>query len=224
MRFHPDIRGVLFDFDGTLTRPGALDFPAIKRALGCPLDESILEFIQQQPAHDRSRLTEALIQHELQAADHSQPNHGAQRCVCALKEAGMPLGIFTRNSLASVKKALLRFESIDLSDFTAVITREIPPPKPHPGCVLAAARAMVVSPALLMVVGDFRFDIMAGQQAGARTIFLTNGDAPVGEGDPQPDFVCSGFEDILQVLCFPVSCETQTKAIENRNKAGLNRP
>ena len=28
-----NIKAVLFDFDGTLTQPGALDFPAIKRKL-----------------------------------------------------------------------------------------------------------------------------------------------------------------------------------------------
>ena len=28
------LRAVVFDFDGTLTRPGALDFPAIKREVG----------------------------------------------------------------------------------------------------------------------------------------------------------------------------------------------
>ena len=40
------IKGVLFDFDGTLTRPGALDFPAIKQELGCPADQAILEYLE----------------------------------------------------------------------------------------------------------------------------------------------------------------------------------
>jgi len=30
------IKGVLFDFDGTLTIPGAIDFFDIKDSLGCP--------------------------------------------------------------------------------------------------------------------------------------------------------------------------------------------
>jgi hydrogenase expression/formation protein HypE len=38
------IDGVLFDFDGTLTRPGALDFSVIKRAIGCRADTPVLEF------------------------------------------------------------------------------------------------------------------------------------------------------------------------------------
>ncbi|MFO7987393.1 MAG: HAD family hydrolase [Desulfatiglandaceae bacterium] len=202
MRFHPDIRGVLFDFDGTLTLPGALDFPAIKKALGCPLDEPILEYIQHQPADEQDHLWRVLIRYELRAAGASRPNNGAERCLCALKEGGIALGIFTRNSLQSVKRALLEFEYINVDDFAAVITREGSPPKPHPGGVLAATQAMGISPAALMVVGDFRFDIIAGKRAGARTIFLTNGELPRrNEDDSRPDFVCTCFEEILQVLC-----------------------
>ena len=44
------IKGVLFDFDGTLTLPGALDFPAIKRELNCPPDIPILEYLETVPA------------------------------------------------------------------------------------------------------------------------------------------------------------------------------
>ena len=39
------IKAVLFDFDGTLTKPGAIDFKAVKRSIGCPPDQAILEFI-----------------------------------------------------------------------------------------------------------------------------------------------------------------------------------
>ena len=40
-----DIKAVLFDFDGTLTKPGALDFPLLKKTIGCPSDIPVLEFI-----------------------------------------------------------------------------------------------------------------------------------------------------------------------------------
>ena len=43
------MKGVLFDFDGTLTQPGAIDFLAIKREIGCPKDTAILEYIDLQP-------------------------------------------------------------------------------------------------------------------------------------------------------------------------------
>ena len=39
------LEAVLFDFDGTLTEPGTLDFAAIRREIGCPPGQPILEFI-----------------------------------------------------------------------------------------------------------------------------------------------------------------------------------
>jgi len=40
------VKAVLFDFDGTLTKPGSIDFNLIKRAIGCPPESFILEFIE----------------------------------------------------------------------------------------------------------------------------------------------------------------------------------
>ena len=40
-------KAVLFDFDGTLTAPGALDFRVIKKEIGCPQDMPVLEFIEE---------------------------------------------------------------------------------------------------------------------------------------------------------------------------------
>ena len=67
------IKGVLFDFDGTLTVPGALDFPSIKRMLGCPLDHPILEFIAVQPVECRPGLLRILEEQEDLAAENSLP-------------------------------------------------------------------------------------------------------------------------------------------------------
>ena len=80
------IKGVLFDFDGTLTYPGALDFPAIKRQLGCPLDQPILEFIDTLPSVKRKEFMKALEAFEQEAAEISRPNEGAERVIVELKK------------------------------------------------------------------------------------------------------------------------------------------
>jgi hydrogenase expression/formation protein HypE len=43
------IKAVLFDFDGTLTQPGALNFPLLKETIDCPADIPVLEFIENLP-------------------------------------------------------------------------------------------------------------------------------------------------------------------------------
>lgn len=195
------IKGVLFDFDGTLTLPGALDFPGIKRILGCPLEHPILEFIALQPPEDRPGLLRILEEQEDLAAGTSIPNHGAEICLQILKGKKMPFGILTRNSLRSVQRAFEQFESVSIDDFAAVITREISLPKPHPHGVLEAARLMRLFPWDVAVVGDFRFDIISGKRAGAVAILLTNGGRSVMDPeDPKPDYIIAHLEELPALL------------------------
>jgi HAD superfamily hydrolase (TIGR01509 family) len=195
------VKGVLFDLDGTLTMPGALDFPAIKKALGCPLDQLILEFVEAQPPDQQLKLMEILGEKEAEAARASRPNRGAEKCVCALRKKQIPVGVLTRNSLESVRKSLEQFNEVTIDDFDAIITREMSLPKPHPDGVIKAAAKMGVSPEEVLVVGDFSFDIIAAKRAGAMAVFLTNGgESVMAPEDPQPDYTIRRLEDLPALL------------------------
>ncbi|MBN2124436.1 MAG: HAD family hydrolase [Deltaproteobacteria bacterium] len=195
------IRGILFDFDGTLTFPGALDFPAIKRAIGCPPDIPILEYLDTLSPRERAPLEEILDEKEETAATGSLPNRGAEVCLSALKERGFLLGILTRNSLKSVHIALKHFTDIGQEDFDVIITRFDSPPKPHPDGVYQAALRMGLSPEEILVVGDFRFDVIAGKAAGSTTVLLSpQGKSIMQPGDPEPDFIVGHLEEILDIV------------------------
>ena len=195
------IKGVLFDFDGTLTLPGALDFPAIRREMNCPPDIPILEWLETVPAERKPPLMKILESAEEKAAEESLPNVGAEECLLTLRDRGVLLGIITRNSLPSVRVALERFETVRLLDFSTVITRDDSLPKPHPDGVHKACERMGLAASELMVVGDFRFDVIAGKAAGACTVLLTNGRRSVmAAGDPEPDFTVARLEEILQFV------------------------
>jgi HAD superfamily hydrolase (TIGR01509 family) len=195
------IKGVLFDFDGTLTLPGALDFPAIKREMNCPEDRPILEFLDTQSPNRRAQLLEVLESKESEAASKSYPNEGAEKCLKALKQHGALLGIITRNSRSSVNLALEKFDGIHTNDFAVIITRENCLPKPHPDGVMKAAQKMGLSTTEILVVGDYRFDIMAGYAAGARTALLINGGkSPMHRGDPEPDYTVESLDDIPEIV------------------------
>ena len=196
-----DIKGVLFDFDGTLTLPGALDFPAIKHEMGCPADQTILEYLETLPPFERTGLMKILEDKEMEAAETSGPNNGAEECLSILKKRGTLLGILTRNSLRSVKRALRGFERVTIKDFTAIVTRDFSLPKPHPEGVHKAARLMRLLPSQLLMVGDFRFDVIAGKAAGAKTILLTNAGRSVMEpGDPEPDHIIANLGELSDIL------------------------
>jgi HAD superfamily hydrolase (TIGR01509 family) len=169
-----NIQAVLFDFDGTLTRPGALDFPAIKKALGCPLDQPILEYVQAiATPYARKEALEQLDRFEILAARRSKPNDGAVEIVRWLKDQGLPVGIITRNSRASVLTALAHFAPLGVDDFDVLVTRDDPPaPKPSGQGVHWAARHLRTRPEAILMVGDYLFDCEAGRSAGARTALL----------------------------------------------------
>jgi hydrogenase expression/formation protein HypE len=167
------IRAVLFDFDGTLTLPGALDFPSIRAALGCPPGAPILEFISMQDPPARQAMMERLDFLETEAAARSTPNEGALELIRWLRSRRMALGILTRNSRLSVLRALKNFDGLDAGAFDLIITRDDPlRPKPSGDGVLMAARMLKLDPGRMLVVGDFVYDCMAAREAGAPAVLL----------------------------------------------------
>ena len=202
------LRAVLFDFDGTLTHPGALDFPAIKREVGCPPDQYVLEWILELPAGEqKDAAASALERFELQAADESAPNAGAEELVRWLHAQGLSIGVLTRNGRGAVERALRRFTDLTVADFDVVVTRDDDhvAPKPAPDGVMHAAAALSVPPDETLVVGDFVLDMRAGRAAGAVTAYLANhGLAEDGEApEPAPadcDFVVGDLTELQDVV------------------------
>ncbi len=202
------LRAVLFDFDGTLTHPGALDFAAIKRKVGCPPDQFVLEWILAlPPGETRDAAALALQRFELAAADAAAPNEGAEELVRWLRRAGLAVGVLTRNSLSAVERALRRFTALTVDDFDVMVTRDDGhiAPKPAPDGVLHAAAGMGVTPEETLVVGDFLLDMRAGRAAGAVTAYLVNHGEPGGGEAAEPqaadcDFVVGRLTELEDVV------------------------
>jgi hydrogenase expression/formation protein HypE len=189
------VQGVLFDFDDTLTLPGALDFEYIRTEVGCPPRQPILEFIAGLPTEEaRKRAGERLAELELEAAGRAQPNPAAPQVIAWLRERGLPVGILTRNGRAAVVRALQNFPGLSPDDFAVIVSRDDDArPKPSADGVLLAARRLGVPPEELLLVGDFVFDIFAGRAAGAVTVLLQTAD-PLESGYADPSLV----EDALR--------------------------
>ncbi|MDM8522411.1 HAD-IA family hydrolase [Desulfococcaceae bacterium HSG8] len=179
------IKAVLFDFDGTLTKPDALDLSVVRQAVGCPEDVPVLEFIENIQSKARKEAARIELEHfELEAAENSEPNPGAEALISYLRAKGLCIGIVTRNTLKSVNRALENFETTGPSDFDLIISRDdAVEPKPSPDCILMAARKLGVNAKDILMAGDFIFDIRAGRNAGAITVFLDNASET---GDPKP--------------------------------------
>jgi HAD superfamily hydrolase (TIGR01509 family) len=164
---------VIFDMDGTLIEP-LLDFQAIRAELGILPEEGIIEAIEQMPPERATACRERLLEHEISAARRSRLLPDARETVDAIRAAGLKTGLLTRNAEAAMRCVLETHPlTLDLA-----WSREWGPIKPEPDGVLAACEALGVTPARTACVGDFRYDLLAANAAGAVSVLLARDGLP----------------------------------------------
>jgi HAD superfamily hydrolase (TIGR01509 family) len=195
------IKAVLFDFDGTLTKPESLDLKVIKKAIGCPPDSYLLEYIEKLPSPEEQKQAYSVLdQFELQAAAEAKPNPGAEDLVQYLSSRDIRMGIISRNSGQSIRRALKNFKKIGPGDFDLIISRDAPVrPKPSGDGILMAAERLNVPAQQVLMVGDYVIDVQAGQKAGAITVLLDNPKLPVSP-EVECDFRIKRLNEVEQIV------------------------
>ena len=183
---------VIFDLDGTLTKP-CLDFDAIRKEIG--VTGPILEAIAHFTGGERRRAETILARREWEAARNAQLYDGAVEVVAECRARGFPVAIMTRNARPTACHVLDTFGIV----VDAVRTREDGAIKPSPEPVFDLCRRLVADPRRSWVVGDFRFDILSGNAAGARTVLMV-GDDPLPEYAHEADHVIRGLVELLPLL------------------------
>ncbi len=187
---------VIFDLDGTLTVP-YFDFDAIRREIGLPTTPRtpILEAMDAMTPAERDRCEVILIKHEEKAAQESELWDDTLTVLDAIRRAGLPLGLLTRNSRRSVDIVLAKHGLA----FDCIHTREDGPIKPSPEPVLMICRTLSAEPTKAWVVGDYLFDLMSGNAAGATTVLMA-GNGTVPDFADQADHVIRRLSELLPLL------------------------
>jgi HAD superfamily hydrolase (TIGR01509 family) len=188
------LRAAIFDLDGTLTEP-LLDFDAIRAEIGLS-PGPILEQLEGADAAARARAEVILRRHERDAIARATLADGCGELLAHLAARAIPAAILTRN----VREVVDTFTRTFGLSFAAVFTREDGPPKPSPAGVLALCAAMGAAPADTLVVGDYKFDILAGRRAGCPTALVTTTHAPTAAELPDwgpPDVVVASLRELL---------------------------
>lgn len=175
------LRGFVFDLDGTLVESD-YDWPAIRRELGVA-GPSIVDALNGLPEPERSRRWARLetIEREATAAAHLRP--GARDLIGWLRGQGLPCALVTNNTAENTASLLERFGL----GFDVVITRDDGLWKPSGAPVREAARRLGVAVEACAKVGDGRYDVLAGRDAGCGAVVLVR--LAGYDLDPRPDLV-----------------------------------
>ncbi len=158
---------VIFDLDNTIVESD-LDFDQIHRDIGF-VTGPILEFRDTKATPEqRDHINAVLERHEEAAARTCRLNRGALELLDMLRRHGVKTALLTRNSARSVQTVLARHGLM----FDTIVSRDCAPPKPSPEPIYVICKRLGVQPTRCLMVGDYKYDVQCGQNAGCRTVLL----------------------------------------------------
>lgn len=188
------VQAVIFDFDGTLAHL-TIDFGLMRskvleivRAHGLP-DEDLegmyaLELVEEacRRAPDADglgrRCAEAIEAVELAAASEACLVDGVAKALHALREAGLRVGVITRNC----RRAVLAVDPGLLDRVDALVAREdAHRVKPDPGHVRQCLEIMGATEARVAIVGDHPMDMATAGHAGALGVGVLTGNSSAAD-------------------------------------------
>jgi len=196
------IQAVIFDLDGTITRP-YFDFDAIREEIGIDGDNRpVLEAMREMSTSQKRRAEQILHRHEQDAVRQSTLNPGARETIDGLRQRDIGVAVLTRNrksnAVAVARKHGLHFDFI--------VGREEGPVKPDAFGVLHICNRLGIEPAETLLVGDFLFDLLCAKTAGAVAVLLKNANLSAAKAKntaefaEHADFVIENISRILQII------------------------
>ncbi len=132
-----------------------------------------------------------MAQHEHLGAQRATLFPGVREFLQALDARGLKKAIVTRNSRATTLATLAR---LDLR-LDPIFSREDGPAKPDPTALHSICQAWGLRPRECVMVGDYRFDIEAGRNAGTHTVLFTGAGGPSDLAEHEAaDFTLHAFD------------------------------
>lgn len=188
------LRGIIFDMDGTLTKP-KVDFAALEREIGAKVG-FIIDYAERSSPEERKRALDILERYEAQAALESELHEGVLEMLEFVSQKKLKKALLTRNSRKSVD-TVLRKHNLH-SHFEFIVSREDTKPKPAPDPIFLLSKWMDIHTDHLLMVGDYKYDIMCGKAAGTKTVLLRYQEYV--ETEIVPDFEINSIREVVDII------------------------
>jgi pyrophosphatase PpaX len=208
------IKAVVFDADGTLLNSKELIFAAyqhVARAHGLvpPTPAEIMVHMGKSlrdiylglfPEADPDELVRANGEFVVRNRLKVQGFEGLEETLQAMRAAGLSLGIVTGGDHKAVE--LLEHHGLAPFFMSVVHSERIAKQKPDPEGVLLALRELGCQPQQALMVGDMRYDILAGKNAGVHaTIGVTHGFGTRKELETAgADYIVDSLPSLLELV------------------------
>ena len=172
------LQGVVFDMDGTLTKPN-LDFKLMYQRCGVDPSLDILEEIEAMSTNERNKALDIIEEIEEEGRRTLELMPGAIQLLTWLSSNEIPMALVTRNTERTANVFLEKLVPPECQ-FQNIITRDnycnsIVPPKPDPRALEVIADEWEIrlpSKSIVMVGDSYDNDIVFGKNAGVTTVLL----------------------------------------------------
>lgn len=209
-------KAVLFDVDGVLLDTWDFIFQALKHTLsfhGYPKSMGQIRSVMGKPLLDFYKSlvpegpTEILAQTHRSFQEErfhlSKAFPKAKKVLKTLKSKGILLSAISNRTKSSLDRSLKNAQIYKYFDVILYV-EDVKNPKPHPDHIHSALKILKVKPNQAYIVGDTDIDILAGKNAGVKTVAVTYGFAGKDILKHKPDFVIDDLKDLIKIIQNPI--------------------
>jgi HAD superfamily hydrolase (TIGR01549 family) len=192
---------VVFDLDGTLTKPNAIDFASMRSRCNAPKGVDILSHIEShEDETKRSELHKIVEEEENKGLDRLELQEHCDDLFDYLAKSKTKCGILTRNNDAVMMKSVEKMKR-GATAFEIMLSRSFQPTKPSPAPLEHIAKHFSVSAQDLIMVGDSIDDIQSAKSAGSFAILIGHDSSPhFQEAFPLADASVTTLRELQELL------------------------
>ena len=182
-----NIKGLIFDFDGTLFDL-VIDWEALSQKMQQSFGMDSLAELDDVAPDKRQQVIDVIGAAEQEGVQNGQPKPDALDVLRNLSQQ-YKVAIVSRNNRATILAGLKKIRFAQ--DILVLAREDVRFTKPHPEALQSALKQFELEPSQVLVIGDTYHDVNAAHAAGLRAVVVKN---------PKLTFVPEGADAYIDTL------------------------